>query len=126
MLKFRKTLLFHFGLDAAQFYSIPNYSWFAMLKHTDVLLELMTDIGMYDMIKHDIRGGLCTTGSIRYAEANNPYMKEEYNPNKANSYIIPFDANNLYGYAMSQPLPSGQYEWIKSTNITLDFFFLKK
>jgi hypothetical protein len=51
MLKFRETLLFHFGLDAAQFHSIPNYSWFAMLKHTDVLLELMTDIEMYDMIK---------------------------------------------------------------------------
>jgi len=70
---------------------------------------LMTDIEMYDMIKNRIRGGLSTTGSIRYAEANNPYMKEEYNPNKANSYIIPFDANNLYGYAMSQPLPAGEY-----------------
>ena len=65
--------------------------------------------------------GLRTIGSIRYAEANSPYMKEEYNPNKANSYIIPFDANNLYGYAMSQPLPSGEYEWVKPSNITLDF-----
>ena len=92
-----------------------------MLKHTDVLLELMTDIEMCDMIKNNTRGGLCTTGSIRYAEANNPYMKDEYNPNKTNSYIIPFDANNLYGSAMSQPLPSGQYEWINPSNITLDF-----
>jgi hypothetical protein len=48
-------------------------------------------------------------------------MKEEYNPNKPNSYIIPFDANNVYVYAMSQPLPSGQSEWITPTNITLDF-----
>ena len=64
-----------------------------MLKHTDMLLELTTYIEMYDMIRYNIRGGLCTTGSIRYAEANNPYMREEYNPNKANSYTIPFDAN---------------------------------
>ena len=51
MFKVRKTLLFHFGLDPAQFYSIPNNSWLAMLKHTNVLLELMTDIEMYDMKK---------------------------------------------------------------------------
>ena len=42
----------------------------------------MTDIEMYDMIKNNIRGGLCTTGSIRYSETNNPHMKEEYNTNK--------------------------------------------
>ena len=76
MLKFRKTLLFHFGLDPAQFYTTPNYSWYAMLKNTKVLLELITDIDMYDMIKHNIRGGLCTTGSIRYAQSNNRYVNE--------------------------------------------------
>ena len=40
---------------------------------------------------------------------------------KTKSYVIPFDANRLYGYAMPQPLPSGEYEWINPTNITLDF-----
>ena len=80
----------------------------------------MSDVEMYDMIKNSVRGGLCTTGSLRDAEASNPYMKEEYNPNKTNSYAIPFDANNLYGYAMSQPLPSCKCEWINPTNITLD------
>jgi len=86
-----------------------------MLKDNKVLLELMTDIEMYDMIKNNIRGGLCTTGSIRYAETNNPHMKEEYNTNKTNSYIIPFDANNSYGYAMPQPLPCGECERINPT-----------
>ena len=92
-----------------------------MLKQTDILLELMTDIEMYVMIKNNIRGGLYTTGSIRSAEANNPYMKQEYNPTKTNSYIISFDANNFYGYAMSRPLPSGQYECINPSNITFGF-----
>ena len=70
-LKFRKTLLFRLGLDPAQFYTTPNYSWYAMLKNTKVLVELIIYIEMYDMIKDNIRGGLCTTGSIRYAQANN-------------------------------------------------------
>ena len=51
----------------------------------------------------------------------NPYINEEYDPNKESSYIIPFDANNLYGYAMSQPLPCGEYEWGNPANITLEF-----
>jgi len=92
-----------------------------MLKNTKILLELITDIEMYDMIKNNIRGGLCTTGSISYAEANNPYMNDEYDSNKPTSYIIPFYANNLFGYAMCQPLPTGGYEWCNPTNITLDF-----
>ena len=121
MLKFRSTLLFHFGLDPAHFYTIPNYSWFAMLKATEIRLELITDIDMYDMIKNNIRGGLCTTGSIRYAKANNPYMNEEYDSNKETSYIAPFDANNLYGYAMCQPLPCGEYEWYNPEYISLEF-----
>ena len=46
-----------------------------MLKMINVNIELMRDIDMCDMISKNIRGGLCTTGSIRYAKANNPYMK---------------------------------------------------
>ena len=121
MLQFRKSLLFYFGLDPAQLYTTPNYSWNAMLNNTKVLLELIPDVEMYDMIKSSTRDGLCTTGSVRYAQANNPYMNEECDPNKTSSYIIPFDANNLYGYTMSQPLPCGEYEWANPANITLEF-----
>ena len=62
-----------------------------------------------------------TTASIRYAQANNPYMHVEYDPNKESSYIIPFDANKLYGYTMSQPLPCGEYEWCNPANMALEF-----
>ena len=47
-----------------------------MLKMTSVNIKLMRDVGMYNMISKNIRGGLCTTGSLRYAKADNTYMKE--------------------------------------------------
>ena len=34
------------------------------------------------MISKNIRGGLCAIGSIGCAKANNPYMKELYNPDE--------------------------------------------
>ena len=51
-----------------------------MLKMTNVNIGLMRDIDMYNMISNNIRGGLCITGSIRHAKANNPYVEELYNP----------------------------------------------
>ena len=47
--------------------------------------------------------------SKRYAKANNPYMKD-YDPSKPIIYIWDIDANNLYGWAMSKPLPIGGFE----------------
>jgi len=48
-------------------------------------------------------------------------MNEEYDPNKEGSYIIPFNANNLYGNPMSQPFQCGEYEWINPADLALEF-----
>ena len=43
---------------------------------------------------------------------NNKYMKN-YDKNKESSYIQYLDANNLYGWAMSQKLPVDGSKWKK-------------
>ena len=37
---------------------------------------------------------------------------KNYDPEVESSYIMYLDANNLYGWAMSQKLPSGNFRWI--------------
>ena len=39
---------------------------------------------------------------------------------EASKYIIYLDANNLYGWAMSQPLPTGGLKWSPSENLSCD------
>ena len=48
--------------------------------------------------------------SKRYTKANNPLVPG-YDPSKPNKYIAYLDANNLYGWAMSKPLPKRDFKW---------------
>ena len=73
------------------------------MKYTHAKLDLITD--MYLMIENNMRGGIATI-SHRHAQANNPQV-EGYDPSKPTSFITYLDANNLYGTAMSEPLPVG-------------------
>ena len=77
---------------------------------TGIELELMTDVDMFQFIEKGLRGGISYIAN-RYGEANNKYMKE-YNKEKPSKYIMYLDADNLYGYAMSQYLPSGGFKWL--------------
>ena len=101
---FRKTCLEYYKLDPCHYFTSPGLSWDAMLKMTDIKLELMTDIDMFQFIEKGMRGGISYIAN-RYGKANNKYMKEydEKVPPKYNMYL---DANNLYGWAMSQYLPT--------------------
>ena len=57
------------------------------------------------MFEKGIRGGF-TQAVKRYAKANNRYMKDLYNPNEESIYLQHVDANNQYGWAMTQKLPT--------------------
>ena len=54
---FRKTCQEHYKLDPCHYFTSPGLSWDVMLKMTDIKLELMTDIDMYQFIEKGMRGG---------------------------------------------------------------------
>ena len=108
---FRSVRLSNYGLDPAHFYTAPGLAWKACLKKTGVNLELLKDPDMLLMFERGIRGGITPSGH-RWAIAKNPYMGYEYDPSEPTEYLQYLDANNLYGWAMSQPLPTGEFKWI--------------
>ena len=108
---FRDTCLKHYKLDPAHFYTSPGLAWHACLKWTGIRLELLTDPDMLLMFERGIRGGITQTVR-KYASANNKYMGNRFNPNEDTTYLQYLDANNLYGWAMSQPLPTGGFKWV--------------
>ena len=100
-----------FEVDPAHYVSAPQMAWDAMLKKTGACLELITDPAMYLMIEGGMRGGVCMI-SKRHSQANNKHLGQSYDASKPSIYIIDLDANNLYGWAMSQSLPWGKFEWV--------------
>ena len=100
----------HYKLDPCHYYTAPGLAWDACLKETNQRLELLKDYDMMMMFEKGIRGGISHI-SKRYAEANNKYMKD-YDKEKPSTYIQYLDANNLYGWAMSQKLPTHGFKWI--------------
>ena len=113
--KFRHTSMQNYGLDAAHYYSAPGMSWEAALKMTKINLELLTDESMHSFLEKSIRGGISMI-SKRFAKANNP-SSQNYDPTKLTSFLIYLDANNLYGWAMSQHMPVGDFTWLKEEEI---------
>ena len=91
----------------------------SMFKKTNIKLELLTDYDMLLMVEEEIRGGICHS-IHRHAKANNKYMKN-YDKKEESSYIQYLDANNLYGWAMSQKLPVNGFKWVKNNEINEEF-----
>ena len=108
---FRNMCLDIYRLDPVYFVSAPGLAWQACLKKAEVKLELLTDYDIILMIEKWSRGGICQA-THRYAKANNKYMKN-YDKNNESSYIEYLDANNLYGWAMSQTLHTNDFRWVE-------------
>ena len=134
---FRNTCLKNYKLDLAHFYPAAGLVWQALLKtatkycghekrHKEYevcpdkfRLGLLTDIDMLLMVEKGIRWGIYQAVK-RYAKANNKYMKDLYNPDEESIYLQYLDANNLYGWAMVQNLPTHGFLWKKGEDFTTE------
>ena len=113
---FRNICCKHYKLDPAHYFTAPDLAWEAALKVTEVKLELLSDPYMLLMIEKGIRGGVSMI-SNRYGKSNNKYMDTKYDSSKPSTYITYLDASNLYGWAMSKPLPIHNFEWMESSEL---------
>ena len=135
--KFRNFFLKHHEIDPCYCFSAPGLTWQCGLKYTGVELELLTDYNMLLMFEEGIRGGFSGVLGPRHVKAFNKYTPNYHNGNRIlddyemkqclkilkngenlneflmEKYLLYLDANNLYGWAMSQPLPTKDFKWEK-------------
>ena len=119
---FRNMCIELYELDPAHFLSAPGLAWQACLKKTDVKLELLTDPDMLLMVEKGFRGGICHA-ILTYAKVNNKYMKNYYKEEEE-SFLQYDDANNLYEFAMIQPLPVNGFDRMEDLS-KIDEDFIK-
>ena len=106
---FRKTCLKHYGLPSLLLHKPWTKLGRAFQIHRH---QARAPDRLYLFIEKSMRGGI-STEMQRYVKANNPYL-HDYDSDKETSYILYLDANNLYGWAMSEPLPVGGFRWMQT------------
>ena len=79
-------------------YSLPGYTWKAGLKLTNIKSDFIKDKELLLLLENNIRGGISSVMGDRHVQSDE------------NKQILYIDANNLYGWAMSQYLPTGEFE----------------
>ena len=105
MRNFRQMCITFYGLDPWRFHTIPGFSLEAGLRMTKAVISLIQDPDMHLFIEAGMRGGVACI-SKRLAEASD--VPDE---DGMKDFLLYLDANNLYGWAMSQPLPTGGLTW---------------
>ena len=103
----RENIWNEFGLDLCKYLSLPMISKDIMLKVTGAKMELISDQEMAFLIKDNLRGGVSfiNTRLLR---------REEGEKSLSMTYV---DQNNLYGFAMSHPLPLRDFEWMTGQEV---------
>ncbi|GFU51742.1 uncharacterized protein NPIL_94521 [Nephila pilipes] len=106
----------YYNLDPCHFITAAVLTWNAGLNYTKAELELFTDVNMYLWIEDNIRGGICYVEK-RYSCCNNRFVPETYDAKREETYIIAVDANNLYGFTMTQSLPISNFKFLTASEI---------
>ena len=115
MEEFRKVCRNNYGLDPVWYYTAPGLAWDTALKISKVELELLSDPDMLLFFERGIRGGVSTIFHRR-AQANNKYMKD-FDQSKPSVFVPYWEANGLYAWAMSHPLPVDGFAWMSENEL---------
>ena len=115
--KFRTTCLEYYSLDPVHYYTTPGFAWDAALRMPHVNLQLITDVDMYHFVENSIRGGIPMI-STRHAQVNRPSFPDTYDSSLSNQNLNYLDGNNLYGWAMSQSLPTHGFCFLQQDEIS--------
>ena len=86
-----------YSINPLYSYSQPGYTWKAGLKRSKIKLDFMKDEEILLLLENYIRGGTLKVMGPRYIESDE------------NTKLLYIDANYLYGRAMSQYLPTGDF-----------------
>ena len=96
-----QTSIEEYGINPLYSYSLPGYTWKAGLKLTNIKLDFIKDKEFLLLLENNVRGGISSV------------MGPRYNESDENTKLLYIDANNLYGWAMNQYLPPGDFKKIK-------------
>ena len=103
----KSTLMY--GINPLYSYSAPGYTWKAGLKMTNIKLDFIHSKGLLLLLENKIRGGTSSVMGDRHVQSDE------------NKQILYIDANNLYGWAMSQYLPTGEFEKLPFPNTECNY-----
>lgn len=95
-----------FKLDLCQYISLPQLAFDIMLKETGAEIEHIHEQEMADLLRKNIRGGLSYV-STRHFELDEGRDER----------VLYVDANNLYGKAMTFPLPTSDLRWMTKKEV---------
>ena len=97
--KFIEVSVNEFEINPLYCVSLPGYTWQCGLKYTGINLQTLQDKDMILLLENNIRGGISSVMGDRYVQSDE------------NGKVLYFDANNLYGHSMSEPLPYDEIEF---------------
>ena len=106
--EFRRVALEEDKLDPIHFVSLPAMSFKSAFKMTGETIHLLDDAEMYNLFERGIRGGLTFV---------NKHFTKAKTEGDDHIHLKYYDQNNLYGSALSKPLPHSNFTWLDETQL---------
>ena len=103
--KFIKISIEEYGINPLYCVSLPGYTWQCGMNNTDIKLQTLQDKDMILLTENNTRGGISSVMGDRYIISDD------------NKKILYVDANNLYGWAMSEYLPYDEIKFDRNVKL---------